>query len=339
MNKQELFSSSMTSFFMEYISPRYLKGTCPSTIVNALKSLDRFLISVRYDKDYLLRTEYDEWAKTLVNVKPMTEYNYKCSVINFLHFLCHIGHDSFIPIRPKHPANEFVPYVFSKDEMERIFRSVDNLRVRPKRSTAVLMVMPAILRLLYSTGIRIGEALSLKNRDVDFDRHIIILNKTKNNCQRLAPINQSLEMVLKRYVKYRDKMPIEDTKAADSFFFVSHRGYPISHENAYDTFVKVLKAASIDRKSNHEGPNLHSIRHTACMHALKNLIDSGMDMYCSLPILSAFMGHKNVYDTERYIHLTAEYFPDILDKTSEIDEGIRIIITKAIIKDGNEDEK
>lgn len=75
------------------------------------------------------------------------------------------------------------------------------------------------------------------------------------------------------------------------------------------------------------------------MHALKNLIDSGMDMYCSLPILSAFMGHKNVYDTERYIHLTAEYFPDILDKTSEIDEGIRNIITKAIIKDGNEDEK
>ena len=67
------------------------------------------------------------------------------------------------------------------------------------------------------------------------------------------------------------------------------------------------------------------------MHALKKLVDSGMDMYCGLPILSAFMGHKNVYDTESYIHLSAEYYPDILNKASEIDEGIRYIISKAII--------
>ena len=73
------------------------------------------------------------------------------------------------------------------------------------------------------------------------------------------------------------------------------------------------------------------------MHVLKNLVDSGIDMYCGLPILSAFMGHKNIYDTECYIHLTAEYYPDILNKASEVDEGVRSIIAKAVI-DNKEQE-
>ena len=336
MNKEILFSSHMAPLFMEYISPRYLKGTCPSIIINSLKSLDKFLVSINYNKDYLIRTAYDEWAKTLINLKPMTEYTYKSTVINFIQFLCHIGHDSFIPVRPKCPPRDFVPYIFSKSEIEKIFNAVDNLRVRPKRSTAVLMVMPALFRLLYSTGIRIGEALNIKNEDVDFERHIIILNKTKNKCQRAAPINASLEIVLRQYIKYRNKMPIKGIKDADSFFFISHRGSQISHGNAYDTFVKVIKSAGINRKSNHEGPNLHSIRHTACMHALKKLIDNGRDMYCSLPILSAFMGHKNVYDTEVYIHLTKEYYPDILEKSSVLDKEINNIISKAYIRNENE---
>lgn len=331
MSDKKMFMSSLAPFFKEYVAPRYLKGTCPSIIINALRSLDRFLVSSGYDKDYLLQDEYDKWAKTLANLSPMTIYTYKCSLINFLQFMNRIGHESFVPIRPKYPASDFVPYIFSHAEMERIFKCLDGMRVRPKRSTTVLMVMPAIIRMLYSTGIRIGEALTLRNRDVDFKRRILILNDTKNNCQRFAPINKSLEGVLKRYVKYRDKMPVKGAKSLDGFFFISYRGKPISHGNVYDTFIKVLKAAGIERMSNHKGPNLHSIRHTACMHALKKLVDSGVDMYCGLPILSAFMGHKNVYDTESYIHLSAEYYPDILDKVSGIDEGIRNIMAKAII--------
>ncbi len=331
MSHKELFTSSLAPFLKEYIAPRYLKGTCPSVVINALRSLDKFLVSIGYGKDYLLQSEYDEWSKSLVNLRPTTIYAYKCSAINFLLFMNRVGHESFVPIRPKYPASDFVPYIFSHAEMERIFICLDKMRVRPKRSTTVLMVMPAIVRMLYSTGVRIGEALALRNRDVDFERSILILNDTKNNCQRLAPINKSLEGVLRRYVKYRDKMPVKGAKSPDGFFFISYRGKPISHGNVYDTFIKVLTEAGIERKSDHKGPNLHSIRHTACMHALKKLVDSGMDMYCGLPILSAFMGHKNVYDTESYIHLSAEYYPGILGRASGIDEGIRNIMAKAII--------
>ena len=44
------------------------------------------------------------------------------------------------------------------------------------------------------------------------------------------------------------------------------------------------------------------------------MIDSGMDMYASLPILSTYLGHKNIYDTEKYLRLTMSIYPYIEEK-------------------------
>jgi integrase len=71
-----------------------------------------------------------------------------------------------------------------------------------------------------------------------------------------------------------------------------------------------------------KGPRLHDLRHSFCCHALKKMSDKGIDLYVSLPYLSAYVGHKNITATERYVRLTEDFFSDVLKKTSELSKYI-----------------
>lgn len=64
----------------------------------------------------------------------------------------------------------------------------------PVRSDSIRFVMPALLRFLFSTGVRIGEALSLRKEDVKLDLRIAVLRDTKNGKERLLPFSESMEM-------------------------------------------------------------------------------------------------------------------------------------------------
>lgn len=50
------------------------------------------------------------------------------------------------------------------------------------------------------------------------------------------------------------------------------------------------------------------------VRSFKQLIDSGMDMYVCLPIISTYLGHKNIFATERYVRLTMDIYPYIEEK-------------------------
>jgi len=90
--------------------------------------------------------------------------------------------------------------------MEKIFKVADSLTMKQRHHKSIIMIMPALLRLLYSTAIRTGEAISITNRDIDFAGHVITLNDTKNGCRRLAPLNSTMEAVLKQIYKNLQKV-------------------------------------------------------------------------------------------------------------------------------------
>ena len=67
---------------------------------------------------------------------------------------------------------------------------------------------------------------------------------------------------------------------------------------------------------------LDFMRHTFSVHTLEQMIHKGMDPYCSLPILSTYLGHKGVESIEKYLRLTKQYFIDILQFSHEDAENI-----------------
>jgi site-specific recombinase XerD len=74
---------------------------------------------------------------------------------------------------------------------------------------------------------------------------------------------------------------------------------------------------------------VHEIRHSAAVHSLIKLTQKGVDIYTSLPLLATFMGHKKVLDTETYVRLTQEMYPDLLKMNSEITNQVySCILTK-----------
>lgn len=207
---------------------------------------------------------------------------------------------------------DFIPYVFTHQQMDMIFRECDRMTVTNSNMNSALFAMPALIRLLYSTGVRIGEALAIRNRDVDYALRRIIIRKTKNQMQRMVPVNTSLENVLRQYENYRNRMPIKSLMDKESFFFVSTVGKPFTNSTAYSWFKKVLRQCGIPHTGKQQGPRVHDIRHTSAVHSFENMVKGGVDLYCALPILSTFLGHKTIKGTEKYVRMVQEVYPDII---------------------------
>jgi integrase len=78
-----------------------------------------------------------------------------------------------------------------------------------------------------------------------------------------------------------------------------------------------LQKAGIPYIGNGADPRIHDWRHHMAVQSFKQMIDSGLDMYVALPILSTYLGHKTIFATERYIRLTMQIYPYIEEKFSK----------------------
>lgn len=171
-----------------------------------------------------------------------------------------------------------------------------------------IIILPALLRLLYGTGLRISEALSLKNKDINLDDNYLIVRDSKNGKERMIPISASLSEVFKEYVKYRNLMPLSILN--EDRFFITLSGCGCNRDHVRKWFRKILWNAGISRDDH--GPRLHDLRHTFSVHTLAMMAESGADLYCSLPTLSSYLGHQSLEATNGYVRLTSDMYPGLL---------------------------
>ncbi len=181
-----------------------------------------------------------------------------------------------------------------------------------------LFSMPALLRMLYGTGVRISEALSIVNEDVHLENGYIHLRKTKNGTDRIVPISESMRNVLSEYIYHRDRMPIVGISAPDHPLFVKGDGTSFGANAVYQFFRKMLDRCGIPFKGNHCGPRVHDLRHTYAVHCLVQMAHNGVDLYTGLPILSASLGHHSLSATEQYVRLTYAMYPEMERQCSAI---------------------
>ena len=125
-------------------------------------------------------------------------------------------------------------------------------------------------------------------KDVNLIDNYIIVKDSKNGEERSIPISSSLSAVCEEYLSYREKLPIGNN-APGSYFFVSLNGNRLLYMSVGVYFRKVLAKAGIPYIGKQKGPRIHDLRHTFACHALRSMAESGIDMYCSLPILSTYL--------------------------------------------------
>ncbi len=203
---------------------------------------------------------------------------------------------------------DFTPYIFSKEEICRILKHADHIGPNKNKFVNTPYVYPAILRILYGCGPRIGETVQLKVEDVDLSEGVITFHNGKNKVARIVPMSDSLSIYL---AKYNSKV----NRKGNDYFFPSLHGECYSPITIRNEFRKLLIKAGIPMLPTGYYPRIHDLRHTFAVHALEQSIDHGLDPYCSLPALSTFMGHKGIESTEYYLRLTKHYFINTLNYT------------------------
>lgn len=206
---------------------------------------------------------------------------------------------------------DYFPHIYSIDEIYTVINAVDNLEYTPvsiKKQTPEKM--SALIRLIYGCGLRINEAASLKRTNVNLTDGTITLFNAKNNKARCIPISNSLKNSLVSY----DQHLIRDT--TNPYFFPQDDGY-ISPDSIRRLFKKAVIDSGIDGTDSNGEIRVHCLRHTYCVHAMEKLISEGMDPYCTLPIISIYMGHSDLKSSEYYMRLTKHYFLEVLNYSKD----------------------
>ena len=267
-----------------------------------------------------------EWSQKRDNESDSYRYKRSITLNQFALYLSQNGSPSAMSHVPK-PKKAFVPYIYTQEETDRILKACDCMVCVPVKIDSVRFVMPALLRFLIGTGVRIGEALAVLDEDMDLDKKVFVLRDTKNGKERLLPFSESLQDVLIQYRCHRNRL-IPNPRNPQ--FFLSVRGRKCKEGAVYDIFRHLLKESGIPFKGGHNGPYVHHIRHTFAVRSLLQMVKAGMDIYCSLPILSTYLGHQSIEATNEYVRLTTEMYPELM---TDIDENLLVNVFPCLNND------
>lgn len=304
------FVGELKELLRDFVDSKRNLGYKYETNSGNLRRFSEFSLSYDIKNKSLSKQLVTDWTEKRKNEAVKTWKHRASDLRQFALFMQHRGYSVFIPPRrPKLKGSEFTPYILTCREIDSFFKACDSITPHPLSSKHESY--PILYRLLYSCGLRVSEATNLKVADVDLDTGVLHIRASKFNKNRLVPMSLGLwEM----FIGYNDKFN-RNVEAAGWFFHTKKRT-PLGRDQVYKGFRELLWKAGISHGGRGKGPRLHDLRHTFCVHTIANQVKKGVDLYCALPIISAYLGHTSVATTQHYVRLTAEAFPELIEKVS-----------------------
>jgi len=200
-----------------------------------------------------------------------------------------------------HRKSRRVPYIFSKEDFGRLVEAAAQLG--PAGSLRPL-VYSTLFALLWTTGLRISEALGLTFSDITPDG--LLVRKTKFGKSRLLPLHETAVAGLDRYLEQRKK-----TAANEDHLFVSVRGRVLDNSSVGEVFRSLLEVIGLGQSPNGRRPRIHDVRHSFAVRALESCPEGRDNVGRHLLALSTYMGHRHVSDTFWYLEATPHLMRDI----------------------------
>jgi integrase len=301
-------SYSLSSVFAENILEHVkLLGDAGRYVGKArcyLRSLDLFLAEQGVCEKALDEGLVTKWLSSKP-VKPATKAIMLYEVGRFAKYLASLGFPARVPETPRVPP-DYLPYIFTKDEFERIIYAADNF-MGGRRVTKASFLFPVLLRMLYGCGLRLGEGLALAWKNIDLDNGVITIRVAKNKKQRFVPVSPSLNEILKEYRRATSREGICRVYLFETEFrYGKEKPYQNCAFGAW--FARVLRSAGIGyaKKTPHErGPCPHCMRHLFVFDSFLKSEREGRAFDETAPVLSAYLGHENLFRLEKY--LRADY--------------------------------
>ena len=202
----------------------------------------------------------------------------------------HLGLDWDIWKKIKIRREEPLPHVLTRDEVALFLRTFRDGRYR------------AFCTVVYQCGLRLGEALAIKPRDINGERLVIYISKTKNHKAREVPITPKLLTRLRKFYAYH--------KNPKWLFPGVGRGWNDSGANLREALHRCpkhmnrsavwaainLAKAECGLSKIHDHLSTHTLRHSYGTH----MLEGG----ASVRQVAAYLGHSSLKEVMRYLHLT-----------------------------------
>ncbi len=276
--------------FESYMHHKWRMNRKPNTLRSSFKAVQSFLTFyvstgkselqdiVSDDLEVYVEHEQDRGIK-VTTVKTRLGY-----IWAFLRFLVeeNIISERILRRKIRLRTPNFLPRAIAPSDVRKILAVINNTRDR------------ALILVLLRTGMRIGEVLSLKMRDLDVrDKKIRIYEGEKNSLGRVVYLSDDALVALQLWLKKRDK--------SREYLFYGLNRSTICYSSAWNIFAQYLRQAGLQ----HKGYSIHSLRHTFA----SELLNAGMRLEC----LQLLLGHSDITMTRRYARLTdrsreEEYF-------------------------------
>jgi len=182
-----------------------------------------------------------------------------------------------------------LPNVLSVEEVEEILGNIDTESILGKRDLA-------LLEILYSCGLRVSEACTLRGIDILQNSEIIRV-RGKGNKERLVPMGPRAMEILDQYLLYsRPKLLKRGSEVGE--IFLSRNGKPLTRMTIYNILIKHSTEAHIKKQI-----SPHTFRHSFATH----LLEGGAD----LRAVQEMLGHSNIVTTQIYTHLDKHYLQEV----------------------------
>jgi len=191
------------------------------------------------------------------------------------------------------------PYLYSNAEIRALLRAALTMPCRYQAGKLRPWVYHCLLGLLSVSGLRLGEARNLDLQDVDLRAGVLTIRGTKFGKTRLVPLHASTCKVLAEYLRRRTRH--WGQRPVSSHLFVSSQGHRLDGADIHRTFYALSRQIGLRGSSDSHGPRLHDLRHRFATNTLVHWYRSNQDPERRLPLLSAYLGHVHVADTQWYL--------------------------------------
>lgn len=310
MSRAYEYRSGLAGQINTFIAEKRACGCKYDKEAKTFRALDRFLVEQGIDTPVLPESVVEKWIEKRPNEKRKNQKWRLNFVKRFAKYLQLNGYVAYCPAHTISSRDDadFSPYIFTNDELARIMKYFETMA--PSRQCPVAhVVLPLLFKTLLCCGLRVGEAIRLRIKDVDLINGVLMIWEAKHDKPRYVPLSESLWA---DYEQYFEEIHAESSD--NDYFFPNPRKGCYHTTTIYNRFRDALWHCKIAHKGRGYGPRVHDLRHTFAVRSMQKLKKSKSDIVTTLPYLSAYLGHCNMSATQVYLHLTAECYPEFIQR-------------------------
>jgi len=263
-----------------------LRGFSKHTIDSYLRYNKKFMEFIKKDPKLIKNDDIKLFLSYLISDKKLSANSLNLIRASLFFFYNEVLELNMSNIKtPK--IEKKLPTVLTKKEVIKLFDATNNFKSK------------LILKILYSSGLRVSEVTNLKFEDINFDEKTGIVRQGKGKKDRIFILSKEITDDLTDYQKRLNK--------TQGYIFTNNKNNPISTRNIQKIIKNSAKKANINKNI-----TPHKLRHSFATH----LLESGTD----IRIIQELLGHSNLQTTQIYTHISREQIKKIKNPLDNLQE-------------------